>query len=459
MIHFFTVMAALTVPVLIGWMALWPFFRRTKSLFFLEKISIATGLGLGIVTIAMFHLSVLGSKLSTTVVTLTVLIPVLIFSVCAKLWFAGKDNSKKDYASVSANSGYPVLNVALLAAIFCAAALLFFRSFIVAYDLWDSWAFWAFKAKIYFIEQRIPFEKFREFSRVWGNWDYPHHLPLMETWVFLWLKEWNDQWSRIVPVLFHVGLCVLAYAFFRKNLNRTISLLGTFFILTLPGLTLMSVGAIGEPILLYYYVASFLFLLEWERSHYRTFFILSAIFSGLAAWTKNEGVVYCLFNILIILFMTRRMSFVRRCSSILSYVLIAGVIIGPWWVVKMSLGLKNSFINTGYLLHHCCTTGAVHAFRQGLDGLFDAAVRFNFFNITWVMFFVLFLLNWRACLKRPFCYFILSIIFQIVVALIFSAIVPIDQYLSDTFYRLLLAPAIFMIMYVILLQQSLSPSE
>ena len=229
----------------------------------------------------------------------------------------------------------------------CAGADIFFRTMMIAIDVWDSWAVWGFKAKVYFVDRMIPFDKFSLFKTVWGNWDYPHHVPLMETWVFLCLGYWNDWWARAIFPFFHVGLAVCLYYFFQRYSSRVISLSGAFFVLTIPHLSAMTMGTITEPVILFYYILGFTFLLRWHETRRDMFFLLSAIFAGLAAWTKNEGVVYAIFNLMLILFMTNKMAFSKRSFYARYYLGIIGIVIGPWWILKFNLGLKNILVNAG----------------------------------------------------------------------------------------------------------------
>ena len=75
--------------------------------------------------------------------------------------------------------------------------------------------------------------------------------------------------------------------FFQRYSSRVISLSGAFFVLTIPHLSAMTMGTLAEPVILFYYILSFTFFIAMARNPPGYVFLLSAIFAGLAAWTKK----------------------------------------------------------------------------------------------------------------------------------------------------------------------------
>jgi len=228
--------SSLGIPLTLGWGLLSVLMHGKNPFYFFERIFIALGLGWGMITLSMFYMSMMKINFSPVAVVLFAFALFLLVLTLVgfkgqaafstfQLFHSGQGISPKVKGS---NEWRPVA-VLLMFLISFTVCFVFFRTLTMARDFWDHWAVWGFKSKIYFIHQMIPFEKFSEFRMVWGNWDYPHHVPLMETWIFLWLGYWNDQWSRMIYPLFYLGLLICLYAFFRRTSTRTISLLGIFF--------------------------------------------------------------------------------------------------------------------------------------------------------------------------------------------------------------------------------------
>lgn len=445
--NFFLVMMAVAVPILLGQMLLKVFFSPIK-LFFMERMSMALGLGFGLVTMAMFYLSLAGCPLSTMNMMACTLLPMAFLYII----FVKKRVKAANIPNGLAKEQWIPVSMLLLFVAIAGTGFLFFRAVINTYDVWDNWAVWAFKAKIYFMEKGIPFEKFIQLRDVWGHWDYPHHLPLMEAWVCFWIGDWNDQWSRIIPPLFHLGICMVAYAYLRRHVNTISSLMGAFLVLTLPGLVRMTVGSLSEPVIIYYYLTSFFLLLEWDKSRLPSLLMLSAIFGALAAWTKNEGLAYGLFNVFIIFCMTRPRGFLKSCRDVALYAGIYAVILMPWWFIKIKLGLQNLLINGQNLTFGQWRQCIGDSLTKGFENFYSSVFVFGFFNVSWVMFFILLILNIRSLCKKPYNYILGTIVLNTALVLILTIIYPEEAMLEDALFRLLLFPTILAIIYSVSIQ-------
>ncbi|MBF0531734.1 MAG: glycosyltransferase family 39 protein [Candidatus Omnitrophica bacterium] len=456
MIIFFGVLTAVFIPILIGWLSLSPFFLK-RRMFFWEKVFVSYGLGFGILTLVMFYLSLLEIDFSPAVIVGgSLLVPMVILFFRSWL-FPAKANGPSEYKPVA--SMYTWIEGLLVTFIIIAAGNMVFRTWTMAAEAWDSWAFWGFKAKIFFVEQKVPFAKFADFRNVWGNWDYPQHVPLMGTWIFTWLNTWNDQCSRIIYPLFHCGLAAGVYAFLRRRISRVLSLAAAFFILTLPGLVWTAVGTISEPVLLFYYVLSFVFLLEWEQKEGQGWFILSAIFAGFAVWTKNEGMVYALFNGLVILLTAKQKGFRQIIFDLIVYFLIIGAIIGPWLAQKNILGLENVLINRDILSRVGSVMDMAKRCRVGIDNIAYRIQLISYFNVTGMMFLFVSLINFSKCLRRPYFYFIVNVLCQMVLILVLTVVIPGDMFLYDASPRLLLTAAVIMLIYCAYISGTSAPDS
>lgn len=458
------IMGAIIVPCLIGKIFFTILNRYQDKFYFWERIFIAWGLGTGTLSLAMFYMSLLKINFSPLLCTLFALGLCLTLLLFRKKRIPPREKPLEEKC-VSPKYWNPP-EFALLLLIICALGWLLFQTILVGQDIWDSWAFWAFKAKIYFVHRTIPFDQFPAFSTVWGNWDYPHHVPLMETWILLWVNYWNDQYPRIIFPLYHAGLAICLYGFFRCYVGRFTSLSGVFLISTLPLLCIITIGTLAEPVVLFYYILSFCFLLRWRRNsippldsqqeiRYDVFFFLSAIFTGLAAWIKYEGLAYAFLNLLTVCIMTRRIPLRHRMIGVLRYLGIIALIISPWMLLKSWLGLKNAY--QGQI--------SFPMIFQNLSGPLDvmkAVVsdfsRIDGYNISWIIFFAFLILHWKQSRKAPYSYCLLALGCHLLFLSLFYMILPFEWYLTDNLYRLLLAPTILCLIYSVIIQGEQHPA-
>jgi len=436
---------SLLVPTILGAVILDIFFMDRFG--FWEKIFLGFGIGFGIFTLEMFYQSLFGIHFNIS----TFLIFFLILAGSLLVWKKDVFLSRGSFFSFKTGAAPQVVNNLLSAFLFFLIALItakvFLETFFIAIDLWDSWANWSFKAKVYFVEGIIPFDKYKLLATAWGCWDYPHHVPLMEAWIMLFLGYWNDQLPRLIFPIFFSGLVFCSYTFFRRYVHQSAALAGVFFVVSLPALQITTIGTISEPALLFYYMVSVFFLLRWIEEGQLADFILSAVLIGLAGWTKNEGSVYFLFNFFVVLFFLKKSNCdVRhKMFQAVSYGFIFLLIAGPWWVIKMSWGLKNWIVNSDHL-----TALNILANVSGFPVyLSQMAVCMGAFFFVWPMFLIFFLIDPRENFFSK-KYILFMILCHMGMILAVACINPREMLLSVNMVRLLLAPSLLAIVYVIM---------
>ena len=221
---------SLAVPVILGWQLLNLFFNVRRGFFILEKFFFALGLGFGSITLLMFIMSLLGVHFIVLSIVLFSLTLLIVFGKYRAWQLAG---ARAPWANIARPKVHILKNwVFIFICLFIGWNILtvFFRTMVIDVDMWDSWAFWAFKAKIFYCHKIVPLEMFQKFKSVWGNWDYPLHVPLMETWIYVWLDYWNDFWPRFLFPLFYTGLSFIIYWGLRHLAGRASALIGLTFL-------------------------------------------------------------------------------------------------------------------------------------------------------------------------------------------------------------------------------------
>ena len=438
---------SLAVPTLLGWKILEVFLSDKNVFFLLERILFAYGLGFGCITLSMFYLSLLGLSFYVHLIIFLFLICLLVVHKHRPKELTG--TKQLSLVAYSGNIFTQPLSLFMLLFIAVNIFILFLRTMLIDVDMWDSWAFWAFKAKIFYHHKIIPLEIFPKFKEVWGNWDYPLHVPLMETWILLWVGYWNDLLPRIIFPLFYTGICIVGFSFLRRHVSLRAALAGTCFFASLRGLQIYTIGTIAEPVLLFYYLASFVLLDRWREKGDDRFLILSAVFAGIMLWTKSEALILVGGNIFFILFfIAKNQDFKKILLKVAWYIFIVVIIIAPWNLFKVATNIENVAFNKNYL-----QLAQIPNYITRLKTI-PQVFCYHFFNLP--VWNILWLLMGFACAynvkfqKNKIATPILFIIFFefIVCALGYVTISWGEEvFVYDTMNRLMIAPALLAILY------------
>lgn len=175
------------------------------------------------------------------------------------------------------------LFIGLLAALFLFA---FLRAGLYPMWAWDAVATWGFKAKVFYERETIDLSGFEAHNY------YPNLVPLLLTYLYLWLGQVNDHLVKLIFPLWGAALLSLLFENLRRlGLNRTQSL-GAIAFLALNGLTLVTHLHIAYADLALTYftlgAAGFLYLWLADAGPRGTMPLAALFFAGLT-WCKFEG--------------------------------------------------------------------------------------------------------------------------------------------------------------------------
>jgi hypothetical protein len=274
--------AALT---LVGYLlALWlaPEFSR------LGQVAAGFGLGALLVTLWMLALSSLGLPFSLPLVL------ALPYSLVGGLWLGrrvaerGKRESQTSLSlsppSAPAPYGYADwLFISLLAALFLFATL---RAGLYPMWAWDALATWGFKAKVFYLRGAVDLSGFEAHNY------YPNLVPMLLTYLYLWLGQVNDHLVKLVFPFWGGALLTLLFVMLRRlGLHRT-QALGTITFFALNGITFIShlYIAYADLALTYFTLgaAGLLYLWLTDKAPPGALPVASLFFAGIT-WCKFEG--------------------------------------------------------------------------------------------------------------------------------------------------------------------------
>jgi len=251
----------------------------------LERTAAGFGLGALVVTLWMLALSALGLPFHLLMVLGPPLGFVMGLCLVEKLWGARGRGTlppllKKDPAPLKA---WDWVFFGLLAALFLFAT---FRAVLYPLWSWDAFATWGFKAKVFFLRETVDLNGFEAHNY------YPNLVPLLLTYLYLWLGQVNDHLVKLVFPLWGGLLLMLLYGMLgRLGLSRT-QALGTTTFFALNGITFISHLYItyADLALTYYTLgaAGFIYLWLTDSAPPGSLPLAALFFAGMP-WCKFEG--------------------------------------------------------------------------------------------------------------------------------------------------------------------------
>jgi len=155
----------------------------------------------------------------------------------------------------------------------------------------DARFIWALKAKFLF---RAPETWLNMFSSkiFWSNTDYPLLLSGMLAWGWNWLGRESPLWAPLVYLGFYLSCSWILVWYLSLRISPASGWIGgTLFLVLMPYLQ-NSVRQFADVPVTFFITACGLTLAAALRSNQGKLFAVSGLLGGLAAWTKNDGVLF-----------------------------------------------------------------------------------------------------------------------------------------------------------------------
>lgn len=313
-----------------------------KDLELKEKFFLSFGLGVSFTGFELFVLSIL--KLNWGVLNLVFPWLVLfIFNIIFNL----KKMMVSDTESRTLRRFSPVEKF-LIFGILLEVFYVFVKAFILPIESFDAVAIYAIKAKSFFLKGTVFTDIFTNEVLKASHPDYPLLLPLFEAFIYKVLGGINDLLVKIIFPLFFVGTLAIFYSFLKRFITRKGSLLFTFFLATVAQFRNYGASGYADILISFYFTASILYLFLWIKENKISFLILSALLSFSSLWAKNEGGMFLLINVIILiisLISSKTLLFRKKIAAFLIYCFVALILITPWLMFKNNFNLENDVVN------------------------------------------------------------------------------------------------------------------
>ncbi|MBI5560888.1 MAG: hypothetical protein HY883_06400 [Deltaproteobacteria bacterium] len=232
--------------------------------------------------------------------------------------------------------------------------------------------------------------------------DYPLLVPLSVAWLYTCLGRVNDQLAKVIYPLQYLSLLMVFHYMAEKASSRRNASLFTALLALTPIVTIHAGGLPSRDFVGYadltlsiYFAGAGGFFYLYIVAEDRFFLIISALFLGMGAWTKNEGLVFALIGGgLAGAYLLRK----KRTPEILTAACILVILAAPWLVYKVYLNITSEYAGNM----------KIAAVRSNINRLpfILAGMKYNMFgnialyNFTWYGYALTSLMNWRGFFRN-----------------------------------------------------------
>ncbi|MCR4290824.1 MAG: glycosyltransferase family 39 protein, partial [Candidatus Scalindua sp.] len=327
------------------------------------------------------------------------------------------------------------LEALLIVVIVMSIGLVSFQALFKPMFTYDAMSIWALKAKIFFKEQTIFTDDFYNSDRLHYHPKYPLLIPLVENWIYHCLGSVNDKLVKIIFPLFYVSLISILYTTQRKFFSRQYSLIFTALLATIPAFVRSDKGGAtfsgnADIPLAFFYATGVIYPFCWMKERRRADLFVSAIFSGLAIFTKNEGLGFfavTVFCISIYIFFNSKKGVVRQnIESFSVYVIIPILIVLPWLILSMGMPIFLEEENYPGHLTIATVIGNISRTPVILSSFCFELLDIRRWNIFWVLFGVAIIGGFKFILKSSVKYLLLMLILDFCLFVLVYLVTPWD---------------------------------
>lgn len=364
------------------------------------RLSIAYPLGLGFISLQMFFYSILSIPFGLFVISAPWVLIGLILALRGLKKIKARP-AAEDHAKVPIRP----LEWALVAVIVLQASFALLNSIAMPIEGYDTWVIWFLKGKAFFIDRGVGRSFFLNAVYSNGNpgaYEYPLMVPLAVTLGYLGIGGADDQTVKILFSLYYISLLGFFYLFLRSIAGRESSLVSTAMLSTVPRIMeqagLTGVGYADLPLSVYF-LGGAAFGYRYIAGMDIKDLALSAIFLGIGAWTKNEGLTFACAGMSLLFAAATIFHGAKAFKQIALALFLAALFSLPWQIYKGTLpGLSVTMVSDLSFKTVCANIVRLpFIFKAILPKLFTA----NKYHLTWALYLTGVFVSWRRLLRHP----------------------------------------------------------
>ncbi|MDI1336391.1 MAG: glycosyltransferase family 39 protein [Lacunisphaera sp.] len=266
---------------------LWP--RRGEAALVL---SVGAGVGLGVTSLIFFFASLVSANPFPVAFAAELLLS------CSLLFLWLRKRRTLPPALVAPAQPARSWLGALVRWTFVAACALALFSTVAAwrvepYGSWDGWALWNMKARFLYRGGSAGYSQMVQPPLTWTHPDYPLLVPASVARSWAYTGSDSPFATGLVATVFGVATLGLLVAGVHRLRNRLIALTGGLVLLGTPFFVRFSSNEHADIPVGFFMLAATVLLGIARDEGDRGVLFLAGLATGLAAWTKNEGLLFC----------------------------------------------------------------------------------------------------------------------------------------------------------------------
>ena len=277
------------ISLLIGYFLSRLILNKSKSTHPFLLLFFSVGLGFGISSVITFFSFLLFNQFNPFVLFFSHLIllsALFIFYHC-------KNNQSVLFLPLDFKKILNLKNILLTLSALPVIYLLGYLTFIFAlrcpYGEWDAWAVWNMKARFLILSGTSWQNLF--YLHPFTQPDYPPLLPFMHVWLWTLTKTMFHYVPLAIGIIFTLSCGGLLFFGLSRYIKSHLALLAMGLLICLPHFIDGGTSQYADVILAYFLLASLISLVRAVRENDQGFFVLTGVFLGLMAFTKNEGML------------------------------------------------------------------------------------------------------------------------------------------------------------------------
>ena len=327
----------LALPIFLGYGIVGLIFKNKIDVSFLERFALAWGIGIGLLGLEMFTLSLFGITLNLPVVAAPLLILtviLLIYLMLNKITIFDLSSIKRFVSALvkmeDKNQVKAIAEKLLILMIGLTIAYVFFDALVKPIinfdDLWRQGCI----AKIVYTTSKVITDQTLELAG-----PHPYLDPLSQAWIYMGTGVWNDALGKVVFALCFTCLLFIFYSGVRRYQSRFTALLFTYLLTSFPLIVYHAGTAYSDLMQTFYYAAGIIYLFHWFKARNNPDLYISALFLGIGVFVKQLGTPLWIIAMIVLaayLFFENK----KQISPALPFILISSLVSLPWLVNRQS---------------------------------------------------------------------------------------------------------------------------
>lgn len=231
----------------------------------------------------------------------------------------------------------------LIVLMFCKISYLFVETCSKPEYSWDASGNWTGLGKNYFYAEKYRPDKL--YSELKNNvTGYPREISIMHYWLFWWMGEANDQWSKIIFPIELLCLLIVFYYGLKPVRGELGAVAFSYLLLSTPMFIYHSTIGYADLTKTVYFAVGIIYFYRWLQIRQNSYFWLFAIPMAFTTWIKAEGkILYAIGLILLLYYLWQdcKESLKSKLFFVGRYLLLFAIIGLPWQLFVTLNGLVD----------------------------------------------------------------------------------------------------------------------